>query len=158
VAPIEIIFIFLSLLPVSLTHRYMHQQPFKIHAFRLIPGQGLREEIEALVRKEGIAAGWIVTCVGSLTVAHLRLASQAEGTVFTGPYEIISLTGTVSTNGCHLHLGVSDSTGRTLGGHLLAGSRVYTTAEIVMGESRELVFTREADGTTHWAELQIKKK
>ena len=57
-----------------------------------------------------------------------------------------------------MHLGISDSTGHTLGGHLLPGNIVYTTAEIVILEEPGLVFTREKDGTTPWEELQIRKK
>ena len=130
----------------------------QIHAFRLRPGQDLRGEIEAYVRSARIEAGWIVTCVGSLTRAHLRLAGQGEGTRTEGPFEIVSLVGTVSLHGCHLHLCISDSTGITIGGHLLEDSLVYTTAEIILGESPEFIFTREEDGTTPWKELQIAKK
>ena len=72
--------------------------------------------------------------------------------------ESYSLTGTVSLNGSHLHMSAADSLGRVTGGHLLAENLVYTTAEIVIGESRELVFTREKDGTTPWEELQVRKK
>ena len=64
--------------------------------------------------------------------------------------------GTVSISGSHLHLSISDSTGKTIGGHLLEDNLVYTTAEIVIGESKNLLFTREKDGTTPWEELQIK--
>lgn len=134
-----------------------HRDATKIHAIRLKPGQDLRKEIEAFVRKENIKAGWMVTAVGSLTQANLRLANQPEGTQFKGHFEIVSLVGTLSTAGCHLHLSFSDSTGKTIGGHLLAGNIVYTTAEIVIGESKDLVFTREKDGSTPWEELQIKK-
>jgi len=35
---------------------------------------------------------------------------------------------------------------------------VYTTAEIVIGESSNLLFTREKDGSTPWEELQIQKQ
>ena len=136
----------------------MQQKKCKTHVFRLKPGQDLRKEIEAYVQKEKIVAGWMVTCVGSLTQVHLRLANRTDGVTFNGHFEIVSLVGTVSINGCHLHLAVSDSQGMTLGGHVLAENLVYTTAEIVIGESRELVFTREKDGTTGWQELKVKKK
>lgn len=151
-------FFLVSGLFISFTHSIMHQQPTKIHAFRLSPGQDLKKEIEAFAQKEGIEAGWIITCVGSLTQASLRLANQPDDSTFTGHLEIVSLVGTVSTNGCHLHLAVSDNTGKTIGGHLLPGSLVYTTAEIIMGESKDMIFTREKDGTTLWEELQVKKK
>ena len=128
------------------------------HAFRLKPGQDLRKEIEAFVQKENILAGWIITCVGSLTQTNLRFANQPGGSGSNGHFEIVSLTGTISTSGSHLHMSVSDSLGRTIGGHLLDGNMVYTTAEIVIGESKSLVFSREKDGTTAWEELQVKKK
>ncbi len=136
----------------------MQQEKYKIHVFRLKPGQDLRKEIEAYVQKEKIAAGWLVTCVGSLIQVNLRLANGSDGVTFNGHFEIVSLVGTVSINGCHLHLAVSDSQGMTLGGHLLAESLIYTTAEIVISESRELVFTREKDDTTGWQELKVKRK
>jgi len=65
--------------------------------------------------------------------------------------------GTLSVNGSHLHLSISDSTGKTIGGHLLDGCKVYTTAEMVIGESKDLIFTREEDGSTPWKELKVKK-
>ena len=136
----------------------MQQDKLKIHAFRLKPGQDLRNEIEAYVQKENIDAGWIMTCVGSLTQVHLRFANSSCGIKFNGHFEIVSLVGTVSINGCHLHLAVSDTSGGTLGGHLLTENLVYTTAEIVIGENKELVFTRKKEGTTDWEELQVKNK
>ena len=132
--------------------------PVKIHAFRLKPGQDLRKEIEAFVTKEKINAGYIITCVGSLTQTNIRYANQPNGTQMNGHFEIVSLTGTVSINGSHLHISVSDSTGLTIGGHLLSNNLIYTTAEIVIGESPNLIFTREKDGSTPWEELQVKKK
>ncbi len=126
------------------------------HAFRLRPGQDLRQEIEAFVAREKIVAGYIVTCVGSLTQTNIRFANQQDGSVAQGHFEIVSLVGTVSSNGSHIHISISDSTGKTIGGHLLKGNIVYTTAEIVIGESKDFIFTREKDGSTPWEELQIK--
>jgi predicted DNA-binding protein with PD1-like motif len=136
----------------------MQNDEVKIHAFRLKPGQDLKKEIEAYVLQHHIEAGWVMTCVGSVTQYHLRFANQPQGTKGNGHFEIVSLTGTVSINGNHLHMSVSDSTGRTIGGHLLDSNFIYTTAEIVIGEGKQLIFTREKDGTTEWEELQIKKK
>jgi predicted DNA-binding protein with PD1-like motif len=68
----------------------------------------------------------------------------------------VSLVGTLSTNGSHLHLAVSDSTGRTIGGHLLDGCRVYTTAEIVLAELPQLDFRRETDATFGYQELVVR--
>jgi uncharacterized protein len=153
------IFYFLFiLLAACKTKTSMQNDELKIHAFRLKPGQDLKKEMEAYVLQHKIEAGWVMTCVGSLTQYHLRFANQPNGIKDNGHFEIVSLTGTVSINGNHLHMSVSDSTGRTIGGHLLDSNFIYTTAEIVIGEGRQLVFTREKDGTTEWEELQVKTK
>jgi predicted DNA-binding protein with PD1-like motif len=133
-------------------------QPVKAHAFRLKPGQDLRQELKKIVDQKQITAGWISTCVGSLDGYNIRFANQSNGSTGTGYYEIVSLTGTVSVNGSHVHLSVSDSSGKTIGGHLLDGCKIYTTAEIVLLEDPALEFKREKDGSTPWEELQITPK
>lgn len=134
------------------------QSMIKSHPIRLKPSADLRKEIEAYVKANNIKAGWISTCVGSLTEYNIRFANQQEGTKGSGHFEIVSLTATVSVNGCHLHISISDSTGKTIGGHLLDSNFVYTTAEIVIMEDDNFEFRREKDETTPWEELQIKKK
>lgn len=125
------------------------------HAFRLKPGQDLKSEIQNFVNINQIKAGWISTCVGSLTNYQIRFANQPAGTIDKGHFEIVGLTGTVSTNGSHLHISLSDSIGKTIGGHLMEGCTIYTTAEIVILSSNEFTFKRQKDGTTPWEELQI---
>jgi uncharacterized protein len=132
-------------------------QNISAHAFRLKPGQDLRKEIEAYVKENNITAGWITTCVGSLTSYNIRFANQQNGNTGNGHFEIVSLTGTVSTNGSHMHISISDSIGNTIGGHLLQGNIVYTTAEIVIQSTPNLIFKREKDGSTPWEELQVEK-
>ncbi len=123
-----------------------------------MPGTDLREGIQSFVLEQGIAAGWICCGVGSLSATNIRYANQPEGQQETGAFEIVSLTGTLSVHGSHIHISVSSNTGSVIGGHLLAGNLVFTTAEIIIQEDFSLVFTREADGTTSWKELQISKK
>ena len=129
-----------------------------IHAIRLKPGEDLKAGIEKLLKEKNIEAGWISTCVGSLTKYNLRFANQSDGSSREGHFEIVNLTGTVSINGSHLHLAISDSTGATIGGHLLDGNIIYTTAELVISFTEKYQFTRMKDGTTPWEELQIKEK
>lgn len=130
----------------------------KAHAFRLRPGQDLKKEILEFVNEKQIKAGWISTCVGSLTNYNIRFANQPEGASDSGHFEIVSLTGTVSVNGSHLHVSISDSAGNTIGGHLLDSNIVYTTAEIVILSSEDFIFKREKDGSTPWEELQVEQK
>ena len=130
----------------------------KVYVFRLKPGEDLRNSIEAIVKEKNVEAGWINTCVGSLTDYTIRFANQQEGIRGSGHFEIVSLTGTVSVNGSHLHISISDSTGKTIGGHLLEGCKIYTTVEIVIGTTSAYEFTRKKDGTTEWQELQVNEK
>ena len=133
-------------------------QNVTIHAIRLQPGQDLKSAIQEFVTDNGMEAGWILSCVGSLTQYNLRFANQVSGQEGKGFFEIISLNGTVSVQGCHLHIALSEPNGSLTGGHLLNGCTIYTTAEIIIAESHELIFTREIDGSTNWKELQIRKK
>ncbi len=126
-------------------------------SFRLRPGQDLKQEIQTIVATKRVAAGAVLTCVGSLTDLTLRLANQDGPTVWRGHFEILALSGTVSVSGSHLHLSAADSTGRTLGGHLLDGCLIYTTAEIVLGIMPDITFVREPDPTFGYKELVIKK-
>ncbi len=130
----------------------------KVFALRLKPGEDLRRQIEALVKEKKIQAGFVMTTVGSLREASIRLADQPSATKFEGKYEIVSLVGTLSKSGVHLHISISDSSGRTIGGHLVEGCLIYTTAEIVIGEADELTFNREADAQTTYQELTIRKR
>ena len=136
----------------------MQQKKLKIHAVRLKPGKDLRKEIELIIQKKKIECGWIMTGIGSLTQVNIRFANEPGGTTKNGYFEIVSLTGTVSIHGCHLHISVSDSNGKTTGGHLLEENIIYTTAEIIIGESTGLRFLRKKDEATGWKELTIKKK
>lgn len=128
------------------------------HAFRLLPGQDLKQSIQQIVNEHNIKAGWISACAGSLTRYHIRFANQPNAVADSGHFEIVSLSGTVSINGSHLHIGISDSTGRTIGGHLMDGCIIYTTAEIVLLSNDSLVFKRKKDGTTAWEELSIEEQ
>jgi uncharacterized protein len=130
----------------------------KTHVFRLRSGDDLRNGIEAVVKEKKILSGWIGCGVGSLTRYNIRFANQSDGSKGQGYFEIVSLMGTVSVNGSHIHISISGDKGQTIGGHLLDGNVVYTTAEIVIQEEYDLVFTREYDKTTGFKELQIKNK
>ncbi len=147
----------LSVLYGCKTAKNMTAQNIQVHAIRLKPGQDLRQEIEKYVKENNIKAGWINTCAGSLTHYNIRFANEENSSTGNGHFEIVSLTGTLSTSGCHIHLSISDSTGRTIGGHLLVGCTIYTTAEIVLQSSGDFNFKRAKDGTTPWDELQIEK-
>lgn len=126
--------------------------------FRLKPGEDLLEEIEAVVAQKGIQAGCVLSAVGSLTVATLRLADREFSSEVVGPFEIVSMTGTVSMHGSHLHTSISDGDGTTIGGHLLAGCKIYTTAELVIAVFEDQIYKREFAQDSGYEELVVTKK
>src|SRR5690348_12547607 len=113
----------------------MKKENINTFAFRLVPGDDLQESITRIVKEKNIEAGWIATCVGSLAQYVIRFANQQVASRGEGHFEILSLGGTISIHGSHLHISIIDSMGRTIGGHLLPGSKIYTTAEIVIQET-----------------------
>jgi len=101
----------------------------KIFAIRLKPNQDLKESLKNFVTSNNIEAGFILTTVGSLKQATLRFANQNDSKVWHDKFEIVSLVGTLSTQGIHLHISLSDKEGKTIGGHLEKGCLIYTTAD-----------------------------
>jgi predicted DNA-binding protein with PD1-like motif len=129
--------------------------PMQTYALRLSPGQDIKTELQKFVNTHSIEAACVITCVGSLQKATLRLANQPDYQVYTQKMEIVSLVGILSTEGSHLHISLSDSTGATIGGHLLDGCQVYTTAEIVLGIMPNYRFAREHDAASGYKELKV---
>lgn len=127
----------------------------KIYATRLQPNEDLKTALENYVREKQIGAGVILTCVGSLNCATLRMSDENVLKTFAGKFEIVSLVGTLSPNGCHLHISLSDKNGNVVGGHLKEGCTIYTTAEIVIGDIKNLTFSRVLDEGTGFKELII---
>lgn len=128
------------------------------YTFRLAPGQDLFESIQALVREKQVEAGCILSGVGSLTHAAFRLANRETFSEFDGYFEIVSLIGTLSLHGSHLHISVADEHGKTMGGHLGSGCKVYTTAEIVIAVFDEMVYKREFAEDSGYEELAVYRR
>jgi predicted DNA-binding protein with PD1-like motif len=125
------------------------------YVLRLTPGTDLKAELQAFVQAQQISAGCILTAVGSLTQASLRYAGQDVAARLTGRFELVSLVGTLSLEGLHLHLAIADDQGMTRGGHLMPGCVIYTTAEIAIAALPGLTFHRQTDPLTGYRELVI---
>jgi uncharacterized protein len=127
--------------------------------FRLKPGQDLFDSIEEVVKENKIEAGCVLSSVGSLTHATLRLANRDYYNEYEGHFEIVSMTGTVSIHGSHIHVAISDGDGVTTGGHLVSGCKIYTTAEIVLAVFDDQVYKRELfENDSGYEELVVYKK
>lgn len=124
-------------------------------AFRLEPGDDLIAGLHRVRHETGAKALAIVTCVGSLSRAVLRHAAKPEGTEYRGPYEIVSLVGTIDPEGEHIHITISDGEGRVFGGHLFPESEVRTTAEFVVLILDDVAFRRGLCAKSGYDELIV---
>jgi uncharacterized protein len=129
----------------------MHSIPL-----RLFPGDDLKLALDRLVYEKNWRAATIVSGLGSLTRAMIRYAGKPEATRIEGPLEIVSMSGTLACfGGSHIHVALSDATGKMVGGHMKEGCIIRTTAEIVIGVLEGYAFHREHDVRTDSPELVI---
>jgi predicted DNA-binding protein with PD1-like motif len=131
----------------------MHTLPLRLH-----PACDLRREIERIVSALPEQSGFVLSGIGSLTQANLRFAAAESPTLLVEPLEVLSLAGTVTPEGAHLHASVSTGSGRVLGGHLAYGCLVRTTAEILVAVLPEWKLSREHDSASGYEELTIARR
>lgn len=129
---------------------------------RVRPGMDLVPTLVSACRREGISSGVVISCIGSLRRAALvtvRPDAQA-GNAYTDPIrletpmEFISGQGFLSlfpesgTGQVHMHVHLSDSSGRDLSGHLLPeGNLALFTIEIAVLEVKGAELRRVKDET-----------
>ncbi len=129
----------------------MHTLPLRLH-----PGDDLRAALQDALRTQRCEAAFVLSGIGSLAPARLRLAGAPEALLIEGDTEILSLAGTLGPGGVHLHMSVADACGRVSGGHVLDGCLVRTTAEVLLALLPEYRFERTHDAATGHAELDIR--
>ena len=126
---------------------------------RLTPGQDLRAALEAAVQSQNCRAAFVLSGIGSLSTAGIRLAGAAQPTRLTESMEILTLSGTVAVDGgktaSHMHMAISTATGQVLGGHVAPGCTVLTTVEVLLALLPDWQFTREPDAGTGYDELVV---
>jgi predicted DNA-binding protein with PD1-like motif len=130
----------------------MHALPLRFPAQR-----DLRAALASVLDEHGVGAGFVVQGIGSLDVARIRLAGKDEFIGLRGDLEIISLGGSLSPDGVHLHIAVADAQGRVTGGHMGPGCIVRTTAEVLVALLPDWRFSREPDAATGYKELAISR-
>jgi len=134
----------------------------KTFPIRLTPGQDVRAALEAVVQSQNCRAAFVVSGIGSLSTAGIRLAGAEQPTRLTGSMEILTLSGTVAAGGdktaSHMHMAVSTATGQVLGGHAALGCIVLTTAEVLLALLPDWQFSREPDAHTGYDELVVRAR
>lgn len=137
-------------------------ETMKTFPIRLTPGQDLRTALEAAVQAQNCRAAFVLSGIGSLSTAGIRLAGAGQPTRLTESMEILTLSGTVAAGGdktgSHMHMAISTATGQVLGGHVAPGCIVLTTAEVLLALLPDWQFTREPDAQTGYDELVIRAR
>ncbi|MGF1755524.1 DNA-binding protein [Vibrio makurazakiensis] len=124
-------------------------------AIRLTKGQDLKLEIQRLVTESQLQAGSIASCVGCVSQLNIRLANADFTKTITAPFEIVSLMGTLTQSHQHIHISAADEKGNVIGGHLLEGTIISHTAELIIHRYDNMTFSRELDSSTGYTELVI---
>jgi predicted DNA-binding protein with PD1-like motif len=128
-----------------------------LEPIRLTPGADLRAPLQELLIARGFEAAFVVAGIGSLAPARLRLAGAQAASEIEGDSEILTLGGTLSLDGAHLHASVADAQGHVAGGHVLPGCIVRTTAEVLVAWLDGWSLSRQPDAATGWAELVARR-
>jgi hypothetical protein len=125
---------------------------------RLLPGQDLRRAIEEAVAASGCDAAFVVSGIGSLAQARIRLAGADQPRSIVGDMELVTLAGSVTTDGSHLHAALATDQGHMIGGHVGFGCIVRTTAEVLLALLPEWRLSRAPDAVTGYDELVVSRK
>ncbi len=126
----------------------------KICFSRVLEDEDLAEAVKKRVEDSGIKAG-VFILIGSLKNAVLGYYKEGEykSIELEGPLEIASCMGNVAVNEkgemvIHPHIVVSNAKGEAFGGHLMKGSHVGATAELVIIEGVGVNLQRTFDEKT----------
>ena len=98
----------------------------------LNPGSDLYQSLDTLARDQQFT-GFVLGVVGNLTRAAFQCPGRPEPTVLEGDLEVITLNGTLSPSGVHLHLSLSDGACQVWGGHLEPGTLVQKGVDLLIG-------------------------
>ena len=103
----------------------------KEYAFRLKHGDDIKRSIENYCLENGINTGIILSAVGCIYHAKIRLAKAIDIMDVEDDFEVLSLNGTISFGRSHLHITLSNDKGEVFGGHLNRAV-VSVTCEMVI--------------------------
>ena len=133
----------------------------RVIVVRLAPGTDLLDGMQAACERYGIRNGVVISAIGSLArVRFCDVEALPDKKCGYGYGRVLALDETIELTGAggvicsdeegninlHVHLSMSDKTGKAYGGHLVQGTTVLMTADIVLGEIEGVSMLREYDG------------
>ncbi len=132
----------------------------RVVAIRLQPGKDLLLGLEEACKLQGINNGVILSAIGSLDSPRFcnpvelpdKKAGYGYGEVLhlTGPIELTCAAGLIchddeGVTNLHVHVTMTDRHGNAHGGHLVEGTKVLLTVDVVIAELEGLVMGRQFD-------------
>jgi|SRR5271157_678481 len=132
----------------------MTTKPERVVFSRILEDEDLFESIKRTADSNTIRAGFFLV-IGSLKRAALGYykGGKYDTIQLEGPLEIASCTGNIVVDEkeevvVHAHIVISDEKCRAFGGHLMKGSKVGATAELIMVEATGIYIQRVYDEKT----------
>jgi hypothetical protein len=123
--------------------------------FRIPEDEDLAIAIKKRAEESGVKAGvfLLIGALKNVTLGCYRKGSY-EQIKFAGSLEIASCSGNIAVDEkdnvvIHAHIVVSNEKGQAFGGHLMEGSRVGVTAELMIVEGLGLHLVRSLDEKTN---------
>ena len=132
----------------------------RVIAFRLKPGMDVLNGLKEVCEKENIKNGIILSGIGSLDGAvfgnPVPLKDKKAGygygnpTTLYGPIELTNISGMICHDDdenilLHVHVSLSDQHGTGHGGHLIEGTKVLLTTDMVIAELEGIAMGRKYD-------------
>ena len=132
----------------------------RVVALRLKPGTDVLLGLTEACKRAGINNGVILSGIGSLNGVKFcnpvelpeKKAGYGYGEILhlTGPIELTSASGIIchddeGVTNLHVHINLSDRYGNAHGGHLVEGTKVLLTVDVVIAEIEGLVMGRKFD-------------
>jgi len=131
----------------------------KVVAARLKPGTDMLLGLTFVCKKYDIKNGVILSTIGSLDGARFcdvvdlpTKAGHGYGEVLhlTGPIELTNATGIICHDpdnevSLHIHMNLCDRYGNAHGGHLVEGTKVLMTVDVVIAEVDGIIMSRKFD-------------
>lgn len=119
-----------------------------------MPGEDVLETVKHLAIEHGISSGQI-NLIGAVGSAHLGYFDMEEkeykSFMLEEDLEVVSCMGNIAHHPegliVHAHMIVANEEGRCYGGHLMSGTKVSVTIEVVIIETDETL-TRAKDSKT----------
>lgn len=142
---------------------YVEGKSGKVIALRLLPGMDVMASITEACEQANIKNGAIKSMIGSLRNAQFYNPEPNEKArmgyaygapiILTGAIELVCGAGMIShgDNGevlLHVHVCLSDVTGKAYGGHLIPGNEVLMTVDMLIEEIIGINMIRRFDEQT----------